>query len=239
MRALRAFVAEAGSFDQARPDMKPALDTTSEWGWFGAVGRQGTVILSLFLGLSVAQATSTNFMGDFGEAFWTAQPQLGSVTFTNSDTELALAGPNAPTTERNSLDGILYNGPLPGGLTVGGTVQFHWAYDSGDALSTSEADIAWSPPGGGLPGIGVLAQGGPGVILSGDYSTPLLLAGTTFQFLLTTDTLANKLSGTLIITDFQFQPEIPEPSTGALLAGVLVSIGGARWRRCRRQASRQ
>jgi len=170
-------------------------------------------------------------------AYWTMQPQFGTVTFSNADTELVLAGPNAPTVETYSLDGILYVGPASGGLPVDGTVQFHWAYNSGDALSTTEADFAWQPPGGGDSTKIVLDQGGPGVIQSGEVSTPVLGAGTTLHFLLSTDTEANKLTGSLVISDFQFNPTVPEPSTGALFAGVLVSLGVVRWRRCRRQAA--
>ena len=220
--------------------MKPILDSTSGRGKVRPYGQIAGVILTLLLGVSAAWADgTTNFMGEFGEAFWTRQPDqphFGSVNFSNSDTEVVLAGPNAPATDvPQSFDGILYNGPLPGGLSVGGTVQFHWAYNAGDALSTSDAEFAWAP-GGGNPI--VLAQSGLGATQSGNFSTNLL-AGTTFEILLTSDTLANKPSATLIITDFQFHPDIPEPTTGALLGSVLVCLGSARWWRCRRQVSGQ
>lgn len=213
------------------------LDRPPERARARALKQRGILLLALLLGLGAARADTTGFVGDFREAFWTNQVQFGSVTFSNSDTELVLTGPNAPTVQKTSLDGILYNGPLEGGLAVGGTVTFHWAYNSGDALSTSEADFAWLPPGGGSPFQQLLRQGGPGVIANGVFATPLLAAGTTFQFLLTTDTPANKLSGTLIISDFQFHPDIPEPSTGTLLATALICLGAARWRRSRQLAS--
>ena len=199
-----------------------------------ALGRPGLLLLALLCGVSAARADTTNFVGDFREAFWTPEAQSGSVGFSNSDTALVLAGPNSPTAEKTSLDAILYSGALGEGLAVGGTVQFNWAYDSGDALSTSEADFAWAPPGGGSPVVNVLAQGGPGVITNGFFSTPTLLAGTQFQFLLGTDTLANKLSGTLVITDFKFYAEVPEPSAGVLLGSALLGLGLSRWRRFRR-----
>jgi hypothetical protein len=217
-------------------DMQPMLGRHSGLEQGKALGRPGLLLLALLCGVSAARADTTNFVGDFREAFWTPEAQFGSVGFSNSDTALVLAGPNSPTAEKTSLDAILYSGPLPlgGGLAVGGTVQFNWAYDSGDALSTSEADFAWAPPGGGSPLVNVLAQGGPGVITNGFFSTPTLLAGTQFQFLLGTDTLANKLSGTLVITDFQFHEVVPEPATGVLLWSALLCLGLSRWRRFRR-----
>lgn len=178
----------------------------------------------------MARGDSTNFVGDFRSAFWTALPQDGTITFTNSDTALVLAGPEAPTAAKTSLDAILYSGELGQGLAVGGTVEFSWQYDSGDALSTSEADFAWQLPGGVTPVVNVLAQGGPGTVRSGVFQTPVLQAGTTFEFLLSTDTPANKLSGMLTITDFQFHADVPEPSTGLLLTGFLVGLRLCRWR---------
>ena len=218
--------------------MQPRLDMRSEWHRLQALGQRGAVILSLFLGLGAVQADTTNFMGDFGEAFWTKQPQFGSVYFTNSDTKLVLAGPNAPAAETTSFDGVLYNGdttpPLSGGLAVGGTVQFHYDYNGGTTLSTSEADFAYTPPGGS-PSQLLIAQGGAGVVTSGLFKAPLLIAGTTFEILLGSDTTSGKLAASLIITDFEFHPDIPEPSTGALLASALISLGVASWRRSRRQ----
>jgi hypothetical protein len=221
--------------------MQPILARTSEWNGVKAIGQYGALLLALLLGLSAAQADSTtNFTGDFAAAFWTnSPPGLGSVYFTNSSTELVLTGPNQPSTVSSSIDPITYNGPLGGGLAVGGTVQFNWAYSAGDAVS-SIADFAWAPPGGESPTQILLGSGPPGATASGTFTTPLLLAGTTFQFLLTTDeTPIGKPSGTLIITDFQFHPDIPEPSTGALLASLLIGLGATRWRRSRRQASGQ
>ena len=196
--------------------------------------RCGCLLLGLLLGIGAARGDSTNFVGDFRAAFWTALPEDGSITFTNSDTALVLAGPEAPTSAKTSLDAILYNGELGQGLAVGGIVEFSWQYDSGDALSSSEADFAWQLPGGVTPVANVLAQGGPGTVRSGFFQTPVLQAGTTFEFLLSTETPANKLSGTLTITDFQFHAEVPEPSTGLLLIGFLAGLRSCCWRRARR-----
>ena len=83
--------------------------------------------------------------------------------------------------------------------------------------------------------------GQEGVSEGGDFSTNLL-AGTTFSFYLTTSFppgVSDKLSATLTITGFQFHPDIPAPSTGVLVAGMLVSLGAARWWRSRRRASVQ
>ena len=215
--------------------MKPILDTTSGRGNVKPRGQTAGVILLLLLGLGVARA---DFTGEFKEAFWTNTPSgAGSVYFTNSDTELVLTGPFKPAAAIPlSLDGIQYNGPLSGGLTVGGTLEFNYTFNPGDAQSDSEAQIGWTPPGSDATSQNaLLGQAGLGPS-QGFFSTNLL-AGTTFQFFLTTDTLALKSSATLIITDFQFLP-IPEPSTGALLGSVLVSLGAARWRRAQRRASR-
>jgi hypothetical protein len=218
--------------------MKPIFDTRSKWRRVRALGQRGLVILSLFFCLGVAQADTTNFTGAFDETFWNMQPQFGSVYFTNGGKELVLAGPNQPTEAvPQSLDGVVYNGPLGGGLVVGGTVSFHWEYNSGDALSDSEGDIAWTPPGG-TSIQSTLGQGGPSVFQFGDFPPTFLSQGTTnLTFLLTTDTLANKLSGTLIITDFQFHEEVPEPSTLALLAGGLTLALAAQRHRSRRGTS--
>ena len=210
--------------------MQPILGSDCTRQHVKAIGLLPAVFLACLLGASPVLADTTNFLGDFGEAFWSKQPQFGTVGFSNSDTEVVLAGPKAPATETLSFEGVTYNGPLAGGLAVGGTVQFAWSYTSGDALSSSEADFAWTPPGGGDPVPILLAQGGPGVATNGVVTTSVLAAGTTLQFLLGTDTLANKLSGTLVISDFQFHPDIPEPSTGALFAGALMAFGVARLR---------
>ena len=240
MRALRVFLDESGSIYQIRPDMEPILDRTSGRGQVTPRGQTAGIFLTLLLGLGVARADTAGFTNDFAEAFWSKQPQFGSVNFSNSDTALVLAGPNAPVAETTSFDGILYNGPLPGGLAVGGTVQFHWDYNGGTTLSTSEADFAWAWPGGGAPIQNVLAQGGAGVVNSGLFTTPSLVAGTTFEFLLSSDTTPGKLSAALVITDFQFHPNIPEPTTGVLLGGLLISLGAARgWRGGRQTSGRQ
>jgi hypothetical protein len=214
--------------------MQPILNKTSGREGVKAHGQRGAAVLILLLGLAAAQADTTGFTGAFGTNFWSLTPGgHGSVYFTNADTELVLAGPETPPPGGTSLDGILYNHPLGGGLAVGGTVSFHWVYNSGDA-DPVQADVRWddvTPP--------PFAQG-PAVNQPGDFLSPLIIPGTTnLMFLLTTTPAApGKLSSTLIITDFQFH-DVPEPSTGALLASVLISLGAARRWRCRRKASGQ
>ena len=209
--------------------MKPVFDTRSKWQWAKAAGQCRVGIFALFLGLGVAQAAdTTNFVGDFaaGVPLWLPQPQHGNVSFANADTELVLTGPNQPSSNvTNSLDGILYNGPLSGGLRVGGTVEFHWDYNPG-AVNNAEADFTWLPPGGGSPIQSPLVSDGGLGVESGFFSTDLV-AGTTFEFSLTTTTLLGKDSGTLIITDFQFH-EVPEPSMGAIFAGGVILLCAAR-----------
>jgi len=194
------------------------------------------VIFTLLLGLGVARADTTDFTGDFAAAFWTNQVQFGSIYFSNGVAELVLAGPGTPPPGGTSADGILYNGPLSGGLAVGGTVQFQWAYNAGDA--TAQAEIAVTPPGGSSTQYYFNADTDPGVVENGSF-TNTLPAGATFEILLTTTpAAAGKPSATLFITGFQFL-DIPEPSTGALLASMLTCLGAARWRRSRRRASSQ
>jgi hypothetical protein len=214
--------------------MQPILGRHTGRQQLEVLGRRALLLLTLLEGASGALADTTNFVGDFREAFWTNDVQAGSVTFSNSDTVLVLSGPNSPAARVSSLDGILYHGELAGGLAVGGTVQFNWSYNAADCLSTSEADFTWSSPGGGSPVLNILAQGGPGVITNGFLITPVLAAGTVFEFSLGTDTLADKLPGTLVITDFIFHSEIPEPSSGVLLGGALIWLGVARRRRSQR-----
>jgi hypothetical protein len=217
--------------------MKPIFDTRSEWKRVRVLGQRGLIVLALLLGLCVVQADTTNFVGDFGPTLWTLQPDHGSVFFTDEDQTLVLTGPNQPTTEiPQSLDVALYSGPSLGGLRVGGTVEFHWAYYPG-AVESASADIAWAPPGGANPTQSPLILTGGQGFESGDFSTNLL-AGTTFEFLLTTHTLADKLSGTLIITGFQFH-DIPEPPTGTLLISLVISLCLVRWRRGQVQAPGQ
>jgi hypothetical protein len=219
--------------------MKPTSDIRSTRLLARAPRLRELFTLCFLLGLTAARADTTNFTDQFGEAFWNMQPQHGSVFFTNDDTELVIVGPNLPTNAiPQSLDGIVYNETLGGGFVVGGTVSFHWQYTSGDALSDSAGEVAWTPPGG-TSIQDFLGQGGPGVTLSGNFTDTFISSGTTnFTFLLTTDTVANKLSGTLIITDFQFH-NVPEPSTGALLATAALSLTAVRWRQARRRASAQ
>jgi hypothetical protein len=216
--------------------MHPILNRTSEWQRARALGRRGVVLLALFLGLGVAQADTTDFTGDFATDFWSLTAGgFGSVYFTNSgavpDT-LVLAGPAVSPPGGTSVDGILYNHPLGGGLAVGGTVSFHWVYNPGDSTDPVQGDVRWgdvTPPS---------FVSGSGAGQFGDFTSPLISPGTTnLTFLLTsTPQGADKLSATLIITDFQFH-DIPEPPTGVILAGVGMSLGAACWRRSRGQAS--
>jgi hypothetical protein len=210
--------------------MQPILDTRSKWQRLNALGQRGVVILTLFLGLGVARADTTNFTGDFAAAFWTNSPSgFGSVSFANANTELELIGANNPPSETKSLDGIIYNGYLGGGLAVGGTVQFDYQYtslDDGNAWAEFSTSLSSTPF--------YLGNGQASGAVT--FFPPLQLPqGATFSFLLYTDTDLDKGAASLVITDFQFHPDIPEPSTGALVAGMLVSLGAARWRRCRRQ----
>lgn len=226
--------------------MQLLFDRASGWQRVKAAGQQGFLLATLLFGLSAARADTTNFVGDFREAFWTNSPQgSGIVSITPAGTELVLAGPNAATAPSGSLDGLLYNGPLQGGLVVGGTVEFHYAYNPGDAGSPSDANFRWLPPGGGAGDWlqAPLGQVTGGIITDGFYVTPSpLAAGTTFMFSLATDTPVpplGKPSTLLVVTDFVFR-EVPEPATATLLVNGLLLLGGATWWRSRRRtASRQ
>ena len=234
------FLDESRSIYQTKPDMELLLDRASGRRRVKPRGRTAGVILALLMGLGVARADTSGLMDAFASTNWTFSLGSGSGGFTNANTELDLVGPTATPPGGSSFDGIRYNGPLGGGLAVGGTVEFHWEYANyGITVSPSGGEIDWTPPGGGSPMQALLGQ--EGVSGSGNFSTDLL-AGTPFSLLLTTSFppgVSGKLSATLIITDFQFHPDIPEPSTGALFGSVLLSLGAARWRRCRRRASGQ
>ena len=182
----------------------------------------GLVFLSFVL---LAAADTTNFTGEFQAAFWTAQPQAGSIGFSNSATELIIAGPNKPASETTSIEPITYNGPTSSGLVTDGKVQFDYDYDSPFGLDDS-AYFVYTPPGGSP--LQVLLGQGAGGIITNSFSIDLT-QGTTFGFVLFTDTPANKTGGSLTITDFQFH-SVPEPSTGALLAFGLIYIAALRRR---------
>jgi hypothetical protein len=187
----------------------------------------GLAAALLFSLVTVAKAdTTTNFTGDFQAAFWAAQPQAGAIFFTNADTELVVAGPNKPASETTSIDPITYNGPAAAGLVTDGTVAFDWQYDSPSGLDDS-AYFTWTPPGGTPINI-LLAQGG-GISTGNSFSIDLQ-QGSTFSFVLFSDTPANKVGASLIITNFTFSPSVPEPSTAALLGGGLLLFVAARRR---------
>jgi hypothetical protein len=220
--------------------MKPILGTTSGWARRDAVRQRAAAILILCVAWAAAGADTMDFMGVFAPSNWSSSLGSGVVYFTNSNTELALAGPNStPPGSGTSIEGITYNGPLGGGLVVGGTLQFHWEYQNyGATTSPSGGELDLIPPGGGetirVP------LGEEGVSAGGDVST-FLLPGTTFTFYLTTTFppgISDKLSADLHITQFQFH-DVPEPSTGALVAGMLICLGTARWHNWRRPLSRQ
>jgi hypothetical protein len=219
--------------------MKPIFDARSEWQRLRDLGQRGLAVLALFMGLGVAQADTTNFTGDFGPEFWSLSPGsgLGTVYFTNGFTELVLVSPTNAPQGTESLDGILYNSPLQGELRVGGTVSFHWEFSAGD-VQTGGAAFGWLPPSEGSPtNLAIISV--PGITNGGNYSSPLLSPGTTnLSFLLdTTFVGSDKALATLVVSDFQFHEQVPEPSTVALLAGGLISFVAARWRRGRGRAS--
>jgi hypothetical protein len=183
-------------------------------------------MLALYLSLGIARADTTDFTGDFAPAFWTNYPPgFGSVYFTNSNTELVLSGANQPSTTTSSTDPIYY-GLSSGGLSTGGTIQFTWQYDSPDGLDDS-ASFAYTGDNNPV----ILAQGTGAT--NGTFSIQLS-QGDDFAFLLDTETPAGKPAGTLIITSFSFQANVPEPSTEALLASALIFLGYLRWRRAPR-----
>ena len=206
--------------------MKPILGTTSGWTRCNALGLRVAVIVTLLFGLVMARADAADFTGFFDPTNWSQISGSGIYFFTNSDTELKIVGPNTPPSG-GSLDGIQYNGYLNGGLVVGGTVQFDYQYLSPD---DSSAYAQFGTSVGNSTNIGPGGVGGP---FTGTFTSQLLPQGATFDFLLYSDTLSpDKSPASLIITDFQFH-DLPEPSTGALVAGMLVCLGAARWRRAR------
>ena len=198
------------------------------------LGRRGAVILILLLGLGLARADTSDFTGDFAAAFWTNTPSgLGSASFTNSSTELVIVGPASGTA---SLDGMKYNEALGGGLAVGGTVQFNYAYtDLGDEDPNTEATLAYTPADtGGHSTTFTLGQG-VGTV-NGSFNESVE-PGSTLWFLLSTTTPSGKPPVSVIITDFQFHPNVPEPSAGAVVISALIPLGAACWRRCWRWRS--
>jgi hypothetical protein len=225
------------ALNRTRPDMKPIFDARSEWQ--RDLGRRGLAILSVLIGLGVAQADTTGFTGEFAAAFWTNSPAgFGSASITNSGAALVLAGPTGTPPSGSSFDGMQYNEALGGGLVVGGTVQFHWDYrTSEDVTGNTGATLSYTPEGNGGS---VQYSLGQGVIpTSGDFSESVE-PGSTFSFLLETETPSGKplgdLSTVLTISNFRFV-DVPEPSTGTLMAIAVISLFAARWRCGRRRAS--
>jgi hypothetical protein len=206
------------------PNTRQQTNASYRDGGLLRAGFQAVFALVLALGLAAARGNTTNFVDSFAPGFWDSEPSYGSILFTNLNTVLILEGPRAPATETVSLETITYQGPLAGGLTEAGTIEFHWSFTSVDA-TLAEAAIGWAS--GDDTGEYTFASGGPGFTDSGDFSLSLD-TGAEISFLLTTTTPANKLSGTLVITDFRFIP-VPEPSAGGLLAAFLALFGLTRF----------
>ena len=178
----------------------------------------------------MARADTTDFMGVFDPTNWSHFSGSGSYNFNTPNTELTIVGPSTPPSG-GSLDGIRYNGYLGGGLAVGGTVQFNWQYLSPDDPN-AHADFGTSV-GNSSP----LGPGGAGGPFNDTFTSQLLPQGATFSFLLYTDNPSPaKSPASLLITNFKFI-EVPEPSMGALLGSMLISLSTVRWWRCRRRAS--
>jgi hypothetical protein len=157
-------------------------------------------------------------------------PDAGSIYFTNANTELVLSGPPNESSPTLSTEPILYNGPLSGGLAVGGTVEFNWQYYSPYGGS-DEASFAYTPEGGSA--IPVLLTQGAGAT-NGIFSIQLN-PGATFEIVLINDNPGKPLPAFLTVTNFQFRSNVPEPSTGALfgtLAVALTAFSFWRSRRC-------
>jgi hypothetical protein len=229
IRASSEFLSDLSALNQNRLDMKPVFDSSARCHRVRALGHRGIVILILFFGVAVVRADTTGFMDVFAPTNWSQISGSGTYDFTNSDSEIIIRGPNPPPSG-GSFDSIQFNGHLGDGLTAAGTVQFDWQYDSPDdpgafaQFGTSVGNSANIGPGG---------VGGP---FSGTFTSQVLPQGATFSFLLFTDTPSpDKSAASLVITDFQFH-DIPEPSAGVLVAGMLGSLGVARWRRARIQA---
>ena len=211
--------------------MRSTRDWLSGQRWTKAFQAVGLITLSLYASLAFAQADINGFTGDFATNYWTATPDAGAIYFTNGNSELVLSGPHEPSTPTSSIDPITYNGPLPGGLAVGGTVEFSWQYNSPGYSSDDQCSFAWTPAGGSSSQV-ILAQG-PGA--TNNLFSIQLSAGTTFEFVLFSDTPANKSPASLSITNFQFHGVVPEPSTGTLFSGLAVAMTAVSvWRSRRR-----
>jgi hypothetical protein len=209
--------------------MKPTHNWLSRWQRVKAFGSKSVATLAVLWSFGVAGADTMNFTGDFAPSSWTATPQYGSIYFTNSNSELVLSGPSQPASDTSSAEPISYDGPVPSGLAVGGTVEFDWQYNSPYGLNDA-AYFAWTPAGGSSTPV-LLAQGAGAT--NSIYSIQLD-QGATFGFLLLTETPANKFPGTLQVTNFQFHANVPEPSSAALLTGFLTCLFSVRrWRRQR------
>lgn len=156
--------------------------------------------------LAAGQAhAALSFTGDFAAENWSLGPDLGTVSFDSTSTELLFKGPSHALTTTSSQDLAWYLGPGGTGAPVAGTLTFDWHFDSQMALSAT-AEI------GSGAGHYTLASGGPGTTKSGTYSITLASGGQ-FAFLLSTEAPTGKAdTGEFLVSNLSFTA-VPEAST--------------------------